>query len=165
MSDILVLFGSDSATSQIADRIADRLRELGHRAVALRASGDTPPAAKFDAVVVGSPVRLGRHPREIVDYVTTNREALMTKPNAYFSVSSTSHRPYAETPTFEEKFFQTVHWKPHHAASFASTLRGRFYTWALQRLLARMDKATDWDAVGQFADRLDRVVTDAVARS
>lgn len=87
---VLVIYaGGESRTRAIAEGLAvhlscDRLTvELADAD-----SGSAPPPADYDAVVVGSWVRDGRHPRSVIEYVAHYREMLSAMPAYLFSVGN-----------------------------------------------------------------------------
>lgn len=147
MSEILVVFATTTGTTRtIADRVARRLVHLGHRAAAVPAHRHGPPAASFDAVVVGSPQWLGRHPRAIVDFVTANRAALTAMPTAYFSVGAPARLFFGgESAIPQDHLFQMTGWHPQLEAEFASSLRARAAAWLIRRV--------DAVEITSFADR------------
>jgi len=150
MTDILVLYTSRGVTRQIAERIAARLIELGHRAVAVRASERSLAAPDLDAVIVGAPAFFGRHRRTISDYILTNRRELAEMATAYFTIGGPVHRAYSQFAAAEERFFDDVAWKPGEVSELASSLRGRAFMW--MRNMLRLDEDT---AVASIAERLD----------
>jgi menaquinone-dependent protoporphyrinogen oxidase len=87
MNKILVTYATRAgSTFEIAARVAEALR-------AAEATVDVKPVMAvhelqgYDAVVVGSAIRMGRWLPEAVEFVKTNRETLSHIPTAYFVVS------------------------------------------------------------------------------
>lgn len=87
MNKILVAFATRAgSTFEVAARVAEVLRAAG-------ATVDVKPVTAvhemkgYDAVVVGSAIRMGNWLPEAVAFVKTNREALSRIPTAYFLVS------------------------------------------------------------------------------
>ena len=87
MNKILVTYATRAgSTYEIAARVAEVLR-------AAEATVDVKPVMAvhelqgYDAVVVGSAIRMGRWLPEAVEFVKTNRETLSHIPTAYFVVS------------------------------------------------------------------------------
>jgi menaquinone-dependent protoporphyrinogen oxidase len=101
---IAVVYASaDGSTAEIADRIAERLREHGHDASA-RPVRSVLTVGDVDAVVLGSAV----HGRQWLDdataFVNTNRQALHQRPLWTFSVGMPDAlpRPFRKMARTEE---------------------------------------------------------------
>ena len=87
MKKILVTYATRAgSTFEVAARVAEVLRAAG-------ATVDVKPVAAvhevkgYDAVIVGSPIRMGHWLPEAVTFVKANREPLSHIPTAYFLVS------------------------------------------------------------------------------
>ena len=150
MTDILVLYSSRGITREIAERIAARLIELGHRATAVRASDHAPPAASFDAVIVGAPMWFGRPRRTLANYIRTSRRELAEMATAFFTVGVPRHRAFSEYATAAERFFDDVAWQPGPVSELASSLRDRAHAW--MRNMLQIDAVA---AVASLAERSD----------
>jgi menaquinone-dependent protoporphyrinogen oxidase len=72
------------STEGIAEAIAERLRQLGHDAMASRAV-DVPDLDGFHAVVLGSAVYLGSWMKEATDFAEVNTDVLSRLPVWLFS--------------------------------------------------------------------------------
>jgi menaquinone-dependent protoporphyrinogen oxidase len=86
---VLVAYATKcGSTAEIAEAVAEQLREM-------RAEADARPAKSvsdldaYDAVALGSAIRMGRPLREARRFVRKHRRALAQRPVAYFSVSGT----------------------------------------------------------------------------
>lgn len=89
-----VLVGCASAhgaTRDIAERIGARLRELGYH-VDVRAPGQVPDAAAYDAVVLGSAINNGAWLPEATEFVRCNHGPLTARPVYTFSVGTVGER-------------------------------------------------------------------------
>ena len=90
---ILVVYASaDGSTAEIAQRIADRLRERGHEAL-VRPAGSVSNIDGMDAVVVGSAIHARQWLDEAASFVNTNRQALHDRPLWTFSVGMADALP------------------------------------------------------------------------
>ena len=168
MTRILVAYASSHGqTRAIADRIADRLRERGHRVATADAAHELPPPSGYDAVVLGSRVQLGKHARSITHYVERHRDELAGMPTAFFSVSNSAAQASAgpDANGYLATFFAKTRWRPAHAAAFGGALKYRSYGWLLRLVMKRISRAgghptdtsrdhdlTDWKAVDALAD-------------
>ena len=72
------------ATTEIAHRIAARLRERGHTADVFRLD-ERPPIAAFDAFVIGSAVYMGQWRRSARRFVDRHHDELRGRPIFLFS--------------------------------------------------------------------------------
>jgi menaquinone-dependent protoporphyrinogen oxidase len=120
---ILVAYGSKhGATEQIAERIAESLREAGHDADA-RAVQEAGDLADYDGFVLGSAAYMGHWLKDARAFVHNNRDVLVTRPvwlftsgplgteatNAQGVDLRTSAEP-EELPELQE----TIHPQDHH---------------------------------------------------
>lgn len=174
MSRILLVAASHfGRTRAIAERIAQRLREAGHRVDLVDANKDawfTPPA-DYDAVVLGSRIELGRVAPEMVDFIRDHRLVLQDMPTAFFSVSMAASKGIQgvgrDASGYCAALFDKVGWTPTVFAAFAGGLPYRRYGWWMRAVMRAISKNaghttdtsrdhvfTDDTAVDRFADRL-----------
>jgi menaquinone-dependent protoporphyrinogen oxidase len=162
MARILVLYASlEGQTARVAGRIAETLRQAGHVVETREARRDRaiPEARECDALIVGASVHYGRHPGWLRAALRRQRDALATKPAAFFSVSLSANAQYAAD------FLRQVGWQPARVASFAGALRYSRYGWFKRHLIrafARMGghdtdasrdyEYTEWGSVAHFAE-------------
>lgn len=84
---VLIVYSRAAWTHPVADALADLLRhDHFHVELADADLGGTPPPSDYDAVVVGTPQRLGRRARPIIDYVSQYRDALSSMTAVWFCV-------------------------------------------------------------------------------
>ena len=167
MSKILLVHEShDGQTAAIAQRIAERIEREGH-AVAVHRVDDSPvfrQAGTADAVIVGGPIRVGRFPKALADFVRRRRSAISRVPNAFFSVSLSATADPGPAHECLRKFGKETGWIPDKSAAFAGALRYTSYSPLVRfvmKLIARTNGAatdisrdheyTDWTAVDRFA--------------
>jgi menaquinone-dependent protoporphyrinogen oxidase len=170
MLNVLVIYASTHGhTGRIAGRIAEDLRQVGHRAD-LREVGDARKVdpRDYDLVIVGASVHAGRHQREIASWVKHNAQSLNAMPSAFFSVSLTaaedSARAQSLAAELAQRFGHEAGWAPQLTTTFAGALQYREYGFFTRRLIRRMAMShghtgdtsrnvdfTDWEAVETFA--------------
>lgn len=171
MPRVLVLFATvEGQTRKIAERMAARLRALGHQADPLPFSSEL-NLAEADAVVVGASVHYGSHPGLLLHWIRSNRETLEKRPGAFFSVSlSAQHKP-ATAQKYVEGFLRKARWRPRQSGFFAGALQYRRYP-AWKKILvlgfvamaggdtdtSRDYEYTDWAAVDAFAERFSALL-------
>ena len=167
--EVLILYATtEGHTARVAERIAKRLQDKGHRvesrrARSARASLDL---ERYETVIVGAPVHYGRHPGHLRSLLRKHRAALAARPGAFFSVSLSARSKPPAARRYVQNFLRQVGWHPQQTAAFGGALPYSRYG-AFKRLLmiafvglaggdtdtSRDYEYTDWDAVDRFADR------------
>jgi menaquinone-dependent protoporphyrinogen oxidase len=126
--------------------------------------------AGFDALVVGSSIRHGKHHAEVVEFVRVQRALLDSRPGAFFSVSLIARKPARQTPEtnqYVREFLARSPWKPQLVGIFGGVLdyqRYRVFDRYAIRLIMTLTggptdlhtnvEFTDWDKVREFSNRL-----------
>jgi len=89
MTKVLVVYGTGTGcTADIAEHIGKTLTESGGE-VDVRSASDKPDPAGYDAVVVGSGVRVGNWHSAVSKWVDENAETLRVMPVAFFTACLT----------------------------------------------------------------------------
>jgi menaquinone-dependent protoporphyrinogen oxidase len=183
--NVLVVFESDHGQAdKVARRIAVVLRAQGHEVEIARASS-APMIARFGAVVVGGSIRMGKHQKALVDFCRKNRDALLGRPTAFFSVSVSARRRFGkaedEIAKHLSRFIGEARWVPERLWPVAGALKYTQYRPHIRVMLKLIAKLTggdtdtsrdweytDWDAVDAlargFAFALPRGSNDALPR-
>jgi menaquinone-dependent protoporphyrinogen oxidase len=176
MTKILIGYGTtEGQTALIASHLAEVIRSHGIEAEArdLKQSRDA-GLDRYDAVIVGGSIHMGKHEDYVVDFVRKNRLKLEGLPSAFFSVSLAAHGDMANAEAHLAKFQQETGWEPAQVGLFGGALLYRQYGF-LKRLMMKKivsDKPgglstdtsrnhvyTDWDEVERFAEAfLERLV-------
>lgn len=107
MKPVLVAFATrEGQTRKIAEHVASTIRARGDEADVLDlgsgAQVDLDPSG-YTAVVLAASVHLGRHEREMVDFVKAHHEQLERVPTAFLSVSLSEAGVEDTTATFEAR--------------------------------------------------------------
>ena len=93
MRKVLVTYATKSGSAvEIAERIGKQLADAGAH-VDVKPANDAPDAAAYDAIVVGSGVRVGNWHAPAKAWVTANAAALKSMPVAFFTVGMTITDP------------------------------------------------------------------------
>jgi menaquinone-dependent protoporphyrinogen oxidase len=175
MAEILVLFATrEGQTEKIARRMTAVLEAKGHR-VDLRdvdRSSRDLDLRRYQAIFVGSPVRVGSYLQSIVRFVREHRDVLQRTPAAFFSVSlavaahsgERKQDGRVETMRVVEKLTQTTGWKPRRVELIAGALPYSKYNFLVRFVMRRISahaggdtdtsrdyEYTDWNAVDAFA--------------
>lgn len=84
---LVVVASGHGPTNVIAELLARYLAQDGFTVERADADARTSPApADYDAVVIGSRVRFGRHPPSVIAYIAHHRDDLATMPAYFFAV-------------------------------------------------------------------------------
>ncbi|WP_458189553.1 flavodoxin domain-containing protein [Haladaptatus sp. NG-WS-4] len=170
MATFLVFYGTgEGQTAKVATRIGEVLVDRGHDATIVDADQPlTDSVDDFDAVFVGSSIHVGKHQPSVVAFVDTNRDALASRPSAFFQVclsaASTDETRQAEAVRYADEFADATDWHPETVGIFAGALRYSEYGFLKRRLMKRIAREatgdtdasrdyeyTDWDDVERFA--------------
>jgi menaquinone-dependent protoporphyrinogen oxidase len=173
----------DGQTRRIAARMAATLAKRGV-AVDMFDIVASPPAnvdlARYDAAIVASSIRVGKHARQMVRFVRDHRDALARIPNVFLAVSLSAHgavdpdanegRRSGARAAVEDtcvRFVRETGWTPNAVHPVAGALLYRQYGWltrAMMRFISRMVGAstdtsrdheyTDWAAVDRYANEI-----------
>lgn len=168
MSRILLLYSSFYGhTLKVSEFIRAEAAALGDEVVVRPLAQGAADAASFDALVVGSSIRHGKHHAEVMDFVRARSELLDRMPNAFFSVSLIARKPNRQTPEtnqYVREFVAKSPWKPRLIGIFGGVLDyqryGVFDRYAI-RLIMTLTRGptdlhtnvefTDWNKVKEFA--------------
>ena len=145
---VLVVYAGGSAkTKAIATDLARHLSRDGLTVELSDAEGPAvPPADDHDAVVIGSCVHRGRHPRSVVAYVVQSSAKLAARPAFLFSTGEADRGA----------MYRTTGWQPHGTAVFPDRSRRRslreLVGWLAERAPSATEQSfTEWFQVRDFA--------------
>lgn len=174
MATISICYGTtDGQTADVAEFIADVVRDLGHTALVVDLKAPTVDAlAGVDAVLVGASIHVNKHEPYVVDFVRQNLEILDPLPGAFFSVSLSVHGDPAQGARYITEFCAETGWHPTGTLAVAGALRYPSYGLLKRQLMKQIarDKKlstdtsvdavyTDWAAVRSFTEQF---VTEAL---
>ena len=122
---------------------------------------------RYDAVIVGASIHVGKHQEYVQDFVIDNRDLLSGMPTAFFqvSLSSASDETREAAAGYVESFLTETEWHPDRIGQFGGALRFTEYGFLKRLMMKRIAKDllaeerepdgdveyTDWDAVDAFA--------------
>ena len=171
MLRLLVAFTTyDGHTAKIAERIASTLRHADCAVEVCDLARSRPERSleDYDGVIAGGPLHGGKHPPQLVKFVSENLVALNAKPSAFFSVSLSAAGNDAQQDDATRclnEFLGETGWKPRSTSIVAGALLYRKYAfikrWMMKMIVKRgggdTDTSrnyvyTDWDAIDQFAN-------------
>jgi menaquinone-dependent protoporphyrinogen oxidase len=167
---ILIPFAtSEGQTARIAEVIAAVVRERGHDADVVDVKKLKTVPSRYDAVIVGASIHMGKHDKHVIEFVRKNRETLVNLPSAFFSVSLAAHGDTREAAGYVDRFEVESGWRPDTVAIFGGALLYTEYGFVKRHLMKRIaqDKPgqlgldtsrdyvyTEWDAVRRFAEHV-----------
>jgi len=163
MAEVLIVYATELGhTRRIAEKVAAEMRSAGHRP-SVASSDSAPELDRFDAVIVGAPVRTSTFMAAIEDYARDHAADLGHRPSALFSVCAPDdHDDRGCREALDAYLRELQHetgWHPDVIASFAG-VRPYTHIGLAHRVLAteasqaadREAGATDWDAVSGFVE-------------
>jgi menaquinone-dependent protoporphyrinogen oxidase len=154
MATVLIAYATvEGHTAHIADEMRATLAGAGHDVSLLhvRDAGDELPP-DVDAVIVGGPIHVGKHKRELVGWAARHRLRLSALSSGFFTVCLTAaddtEEARATTAEYVQAFSEETGWAPRHTAVFAGRLAWTQYgvfTRVLMKLITRHQGVTDQD--------------------
>ncbi len=173
MARITLLYLSvDGQTRHITEKLAALLNQPKHD-VSTYSIADLPNAfslTQWDAVVLGCPVRYGKHPALFRQFVEAHARQLNAMTSFFFSVNLTARKPHRSTINtnpYAKKYLKQTAWEPDAAEVFAGALCYSQYG-LLDRLLIQCImkmtggptkgeqtiEYTDWESVSEFSQKI-----------
>jgi menaquinone-dependent protoporphyrinogen oxidase len=160
MQNILVTYASRSgSTAEIAQAIAEQLCQQGAR-VDVKAVDDVKEIALYDAVVVGSAIRMGRWLPAASKFVETHSAALRAKPVAIFTVHMLALDDSEASRQQRASYTEPVHAliTPQHEVFFAGRMDFSKLN-LFDRLVSKMVQAEEadlrnWQAIHTWTDQI-----------
>jgi menaquinone-dependent protoporphyrinogen oxidase len=105
---VLVTYSSRTgSTAEVAEEIGKVLAVRG-QSVDVRPIKEDPPVEGYQAVVIGSPVRMGNWQAEAVDYVKRHRQSLGQIPVAVFTVHALNTGDDEQSRGYRAAYLDTV---------------------------------------------------------
>lgn len=173
----------DGQTRRIAERIAATLGIRGFTVDEFDVMAGVPTSvdlARYDAAVVASSIRMGKHASPMLRFVRDHREALVRVPNLFLPVSLSAHgvvdpaaseerrdRAAAAVEKSNAQFMRDTGWTPRATHPVAGALLYRQYgfpvRWMMRFISAmvgattdtsRDHEYTDWAAIERYANEL-----------
>jgi menaquinone-dependent protoporphyrinogen oxidase len=184
MAAIALAYASrDGQTRRIAKRIAQTLQVRGCVVNVIDVMASPTPAvdiARYDAAIVASSIRVGKHARPMVRFVREHRDALARVPNMFLAVSLSAHgmvdpaagddRRARASKSVDETFVRFIRetgWTPNVVHPVAGALLYRHYGLPIRTMMrfisavvgastdtSRNHEYTDWAAVDRYANEL-----------
>lgn len=180
MPRIAVIYHTVEGQSyRIADRIAEIARGDGADVDLFPVASAPDSLDGYDSVVIGGPIHMSHHHRDLLAFVRRHVAQLRERPSAFYSVSLSAggdEQQQAGAYTVVEGFLEQADWQPDIVALFGGALvytRYGFFKRHLMRFIVRREggptdtsrdyEFTDWDAVEHFAHDVTAHVTGTAA--
>ena len=157
---VLVTYSSRTgSTAEVAEEIGKVLAARG-LAVDVRPIKEDPPAEAYQALVIGSPVRMGNWQAEAVDYVKRNQKSLGQIPVAVFTVHALNTGEDEQSRGYRAAYLDAIRplLKPVAEGYFPGQVDPERLC-AFERLTLRAEAGPakdmrDWDKIRGWAQRL-----------
>ena len=157
---VLVAYASKHGSTQgIAERIAEKLRQLGKEAEARPVDAVKDPGS-YEALVIGSAIYYGSWLKEATEWVSRNQAVLARRPVWLFSVGplGTDFMDDEQQPKEKAVFQETI--RPRDQRTFFGALDHSRLSFA-ERMMAKGVRAPegdfrDWQAIEAWAASIAR---------
>lgn len=155
---ILVAYATRAgSTGEVAQAIAETLRQAGLD-VDLRPVRDVHDVSPYRAVVLGSPIRVGRWMPEAMKFLQRHRESLSRVPVAYFTVCMTLMEDTEENRRMVESWMEPMRaiLEPVRMGLFAGKMDYRRLSFLERFIIQKMVKVPEgdhrnWEAIRAWA--------------
>lgn len=160
MQKVLVVYASRcGSTVEVAQAVAEQLCRRGDSAEVCAVEEASDPA-NYDAVVVGSAIRMGKWLPAAVQFVERHQATLAQKPTAFFTVHMLNVDDSAQSRAARAEYVAPVHalLAPQAEAFFAGKMDFARLNF-MDRLMAKMVKSKEqdlrnWTAIRTWGDQL-----------
>lgn len=140
MSKVLVAYATKSGSAtEIARRIGAKLAEAGAQ-VDVKPVEDKPDPSGYDAVVVGSGVRIGSWHKRAKEWVAANDRPLKGKPVAFFTVcmTMTEEGKEDEVRAYTDALTKESGVEPVDVGLFAGWFVPKKFSWLERTIMSKM---------------------------
>jgi len=127
----------------------------------------------YDLIVLGASIRYGKHNNIIYKFISSNKEILKSKKNAFFSVNVVARKPEKNSPEnnpYILKFLRKSEWHPTKIGVFAGKVdypNYNFFNKLIIRFIMFVTKGptdtsrsyefTDWNNIKKFTNELENL--------
>ena len=171
MSGSLIIYSStDGQTKTICEKIKSFSKNSESiKLISLEEASDF-NLQSYENIIIGASIRYGNHSKNLYKFISSNKEILEKKRNAFFSVNVVARKPEKNTPEtnpYMKKFLKISNWKPDKLGVFAGKVNYPnygFFDKYIIRLIMFITKGptdtsksfefTDWSKVEDFAKEL-----------
>jgi len=171
MSSFLIIYSStDGHTKIICERITNFLNDGNLVKLVSLEDAKKIDLSIFEKIIIGASIRYGKHSKELYKFIHLNKNILVQKQCAFFSVNVVarkSEKNTAETNPYINKFLKISKWKPNKIRVFAGKVdypNYNFFDKYIIKLIMFITKGptdtsksyefTDWSKVDDFSEEL-----------
>ena len=125
----------------------------------------------FDQIIIGAGVRYGDHSKKIYDFIKKNKDILVIKKTAFFSVNATARKEDKNNPLtnpYIKKFLKKTNWKPNKINVFAGKINFPKYSFLDKYMIklimwitngptdtSKSHEFTNWEKVDEFSKEIE----------
>ena len=125
----------------------------------------------YDDIIIGASIRYGKHNKDLYKFISSNKELLLNKRSAFFSVNVVARKPEKNTPEtnpYIQKFLKISKWRPDKIGVFAGKVDYPKYGFFDKHIIkfimfitkgptdtSRSFEFTDWSKVEDFSKELN----------
>ena len=167
MTNIVVIYSTtDGQTKKICDRLVRQLRSQSNVDLFSINENIKIDLESYEKIIIGASIRYGKHSPLVYDFVEENKQVLLGKFTAFFTVNVVARKPKKNTPEtnpYMKKFLKFSKWQPTLLGVFAGRIDYPKYKF-IDRLMIRLImfitsgptdisgtfEFTDWDEVDNF---------------
>ena len=171
MSGSLIIYSStDGQTKIICEKIKNFSKNSESIKLISLEEASNFNLQSYEDIIIGASIRYGKHNKNLYKFISSNKETLVKKRSAFFSVNVVARKPEKNTPEtnpYMKKFLKISNWKPDKLSVFAGKVnypKYGFFDKYIIRLIMFITKGptdtsksfefTDWSKVEDFAREL-----------
>ena len=174
MSSFLIIYSStDGHTKTICEKIRSVSKNSDSIKIVPLSEANDLSLHIYEQIIIGASIRYGKHNKNLYKFISSNKEILEKKRNAFFSVNVVARKPEKNTPEtnpYMQKFLKISNWKPDKLGVFAGKVdypKYNFIDKLLIQLIMFITKGptdtsksyefTDWSKVDDFTKEIDKI--------
>lgn len=167
MKILIVYSTTEGQTRKIALFMKEVLQGAGSAVTVADAAEDPPAPGKYDAVLIGGSIHIGKYQSPVVHYIKQYATVLNTIHSAFFSVclavASYEEGEHRAAEKITNDFLQQTGWKPQMVTQVAGALKYTQYDFFKRLLMKEISRRegrttdtsldheyTNWEAVKAF---------------
>ena len=172
MKSILIYSTTDGHTKKICDFIKSNSIKNNFDIFSIDKINEL-SLNNYDLIVLGASIRYGKHNNIIYKFISSNKEILKSKKNAFFSVNVVARKPEKNSPEnnpYILKFLRKSEWHPTKIGVFAGKVdypNYNFFNKLIIRFIMFVTKGptdtsrsyefTDWNNIKKFTNELENL--------
>ena len=172
MSGSIIIYSStDGQTKFICEKIKSFSKNSESiKLISLKEANDF-NLQSYDDIIIGASIRYGKHNKDLYKFISSNKELLLNKRSAFFSVNVVARKPEKNTPEtnpYIHKFLKISKWRPDKIGVFAGKVDYPKYGFFDKHIIkfimfitkgptdtSRSFEFTDWSKVEDFSKELN----------